>query len=533
MNYELEVSQSNPVVFNTLTGTRPPLVAGSGTASLLTTNLDTTFTAWNRGYENDHFTTEVWFLPLTNTGELVVIGHPTEGVIWDGTKFTLRMNFQDGTVAEGSWTPIERQAYHVVFTYSVGQATLYINGEIAVSLELPWTPFLATGAAVSINRGTGTGVYDSLALYYRALTDSEVKSHYAWGNDVMDASLIAMRKKGTTFSLTYSDVDVLESIRFDSSNWDLGLADGVSGIDRLVADTEAGGTWQTAIPLEGLVGGTTAGVHLTYVGQGVTMAYSTDAVTWTPVENKITVLEDAVTTGAVLYVRFTFTAVGWLSSLTFDVLANRIMQPLSGVRSLTFKSVAMDQTAGNQLDYQSDWGATLGTQGRITVSRDTTENPQSIGTTEMWVKIDGFNATSTILDGELADGTTSTGWVNFTSTALTWGQGTLYVNGVVRSGSAPLEIGLWHHLVMVESSSRNMESYVGSNRNGTGLADISVGHLAYYTQVMTAAQVASLYNLNVGAPALRFDDPGGINMSEDTPATSIFAYTWSYASGGS
>lgn len=529
MNYELEVSKSRPAVFNSLNGGYPPLVSGSGSATKQTTNLDTTFPAFNQGYEDTPFTLEVWFLPLTNTGEQIVIGHAGEGAIWNGTSFILRFKHGDGSVVtEQSYTPPNIKAFYITVVYTIGHALLYVDGEVVIALELPQSLFFAVAQPIKINNGTGTAIYDSLALYYRALSQSEIKQHYSWGNDVRDASAIAMLRRGATWTLSYEDVPVAERFVFDTSNFADGYTDNIMVTNNLVTSIDAVGTWRQSIALSSLVGATSPGVHMTYEGQGVTMSYSLDGTTWTSVANKTTILQDQALTDAMLFVQLELANDdAWASQLKVDVLSSREMRPASGNRMLTFKSAAMDQTPGNQLDYQRDWGADFKSNGEIIILPDGGDTPATVGSTEMWVKFNGLSGTA--FDGQV--GTTGMGWLALSSGALAFGGGTVYVNGIQRT-TFTFEVGVWYHIVFVETTPSNMTTYIGRARAGGSNISVTVGHIASYPQQFNASQVTTLYNLNVGAPALRVDDTSGITLTEQAPAVAIYAYSWSYVSSG-
>lgn len=536
MNYEMEISQHRPASFLTLNGGVPPLVAGSGTATRLTSNVDFVTTIFNVGTESIPFSLEVWFLPLTNTGELVVIGHTTEGVLWDGTKFILRVKQGDGTaIIESNWTPLQVKAFHVVMVYTPGRASLYIDGEMVTSIELPTANFFATNQPARIHGGTGTGIYDSFAVYYRALTTFEIQQHYLWGNVVPDARSIATAKGASTWSLSYEDVDIFKKFEFTSNDFSQGYIDNV-GVenDLLVTGSDAVGVWRQSISLSALDSATTPGIHVTYEGQGVTFAYSLDGITWVNTPNKTTILEDATLNDAMLYFQITLAnASSWLKILRLDALASRKMNPLNGNRTLSFKSTAMDQTPGNQLDYQADWGADLGTNGFLTYNIDGNDNPVLVGSTEIWVKINTIPSNFTLLDGQLANGT-GTAWLDVSTTgAISPGQGQVYVNGVVRTSGYVLTLNTWHHIVLVENTANNFAGFVGRSRSGGQSGDVTIGHLAAHPQRLSASQITQLYNLNVGAPALRVDDTSSVTMTESSPAASIYAYSWSYVSGGS
>lgn len=527
MNYELEISKSKPAVFNALNGGVSPLVAGSGSATKLTTTTNTPFTAFNKGYENIPFTLEVWFLPLTNTGEHVVIGHSTEGVLWDGSRFILRIKQGDGTlISEQIWRPSEIKAFHVAMVYSPGQAFLYVDGEVVASLALFNDSFFAVGQDIKINSGTTTGIYDSLALYYRSLDSREVKEHYKLGNSVTSAQQIAMLKGGTTWSLSYEDVLVAERFLYDSSNFAAGYTDNVMVTEKLVTSTDAVGTWRQSIVLSTLVGTTLPGLHLTYEGDGVTMSYSLDGATWTPVANKTTVLQDTAATDMFFIQLQLANDDSWVSYLRVDVLAGRSMVPVSGNRMLTFKSTAMDQTAGSQLDYQKDWGGQVYGNGWLRVETDGADTPQNVGTIEMWVKIPPTSGVyKTVFD--------NTGYIAISNQIHRGSIDALYVDGASRPGTTPtFDDNQWHHIVAVITTPVNNPIWIGRDSGGNNYTNPTVGHLAVYPYKMTAAQAQSLYARNVGAPALRVDDTSGITMTENTPVVEIYAYSWSYVSGG-
>lgn len=532
MNYELEISKSNPYSFTALNGDRPPLVAGSGTATLYSTVTSNTsptsltFPAWVQKREKDPFSIEIWFNPVNIASEVMIIGHASEGVFYDGADYILRFEYLNGII-EGRWTPTEIEAVHLVITYDGTTGSLWVNGERVIDLDVTVGDlFSRTATSVNLHRAgvVGTsGIYDSLALYTRALSGGEIKQHYVWARDILAATEIAARKLGTTWTLTYSDVDIYDSIQFDPSNWDTGLSEGVSNVGGLLPDGELGGQWTGAVPLGAMAGTTTAGVHLTYVGQGVTLSYSLDGTTWTVVPNKTTILEDATVTDVFLYLRLELTATGWCESLRLDVFNNRIMQPYGGTRALTFKSAAMDQTPGHQFDYQADWGAAVRNGGYVEIQPDGSDAPANVSTVELWAKVDDT-------DGFLF-GSTSTRYVSIAGGVYTFAGITAYRNGVLAS-NASYPRGEWAHWVFVLGTPTNTVIRLGNNIAGSNALDLTIGHAATYDTALSAAEAQALYSRNIGAPALRVDDASTITMSEDVPAVKIYTKSWSYVSGG-
>lgn len=532
MNYELEVGKSNPAVFNPLNGGLPPLVAGSGSSTKLTASVDTTFIAFNKGYEFSAFTLEVWFLPISNTGEHVVIGHASEGVLWDGSKFILRIKQGDGSVTnEASWTPSEIKSFHVVMVYISGQVLLYIDSKIVAMLQLTTESFFVSGQQIRVNVGTSTAIYDSLALYYRALSREEIRNHYAWGTSVPKATQIAMTKGGTTWSMSYQDVRKAESFLFDANNFD-GYVNNVGFTSgKLISGSSDGGTWQQSIALSSLVGTTCPGIHVTYEGEATTFSYSLDGSTWTVSPNKRTILEGTtLPANSMLFVKLQLTGLdAWVSSLRLDVLESRTLMPASGNRTLTFTKTAMDQTPGSQLEYQADRGADIIPNGQLVIPFDV--DSATFGTIEVWAKrksnSSGF---ASIFDMQTTGGAGGP-WCGYNGSTWDLGGSGTFINGQPQGGGGTMDLGVWYHIVSTFTPT-NYRVALGVGRSlSNGYADITIGHVALYPQQMTASQAQSLYRANIGAPVMRVDDTSGVTMTDPAPAVKIYAYSWSYVSG--
>lgn len=501
----------------------PPLVAGSGTSSLLTTIMtDSSFGGWVQGREGSPFSIEFWALPLTVTGpSLLLAGHVNEGLFYDGSDYILRFEYAGAGIIEGRWREPEAKAHYFVITYDGSSGVLYVDGEAVIRLDLPrGDTFVASSAAINLNQRDGTGIYDSLAYYYRVITDAEVKEHFAQGRAVSSSVSIASSKGGTTWTLAYADVDVFQTITYDADSWDVGSFVDVSHTDRLEADA-AGGTWQVAIPLGAMVSPATAGVHLRFVGEAVAMEWSTDAVTWQGIGNKTTVLEDAATTDLTLFVRLILISEdSWVESLAADLLGERVMQPFSGNRQLVFNNAEMDHEPGIQLEYQSDMGASI-TNGYVEVQLDNSDTPANISTIEFWAKFDGA-------DGRLIDAT-GTNFVGITAGAFNITGFTGYRNGAAIAGSAAT--GQWDHYVFVSTSPLTGFIRLGDKLSGGAALKLSIGHLATYEKAFTVGEVTSLYSANIGAPSLRVDDIGGFSLSESATPYDIYAYAWSIVGG--
>ena len=519
MNYELEVQKSLPVSFHTFNGTRPPLVVGSSGSELLTSSTTLPWKAFVQSRENQPFSMECWFLPVE--GNVVVMGHATDGVIFDGSKFTLAIDYAGETIS-ADWTPQELKSFHLVLTYDTTEFILYADNVAVVTLSVLDDLFVSTHEAVTFNGSTGSGIYDAAAIYYRALPAQEVKLHYEWGLSIRDAKDIASSAGGSTWALSYDHVDIYQSTTFNSSNWSEGFSQGVSSSDLLIADDISGGSWQVALPLEGIISGTVAGVQLTHSSYNVNMSYSTDATTWIPIENKTTVLEDTGSTDLTLYIKLDLVDdSSWVESLKIDIINDRILSPYSGTRELTFKGASLDQTPAKHIEYQADHGADI-ESGYLQIEPDPSDTPENIKSLEVWARIDStsgrlvrFSAT------EYAD--VSSGNISLN------GGVTAYRNGSSLANGAAVNIGLWDHYVFIAATAINTAIRVANSTDASPLpADCSIGHLAAYPDIVDASE---LYSSNINSPTLRVSDASVIRVSEVVDTPTIYAAAWTNGTG--
>jgi len=509
---------SNPHTFRTLDGSNPPLVAGSGSSTLISASDNISFEPYNQGYEAISFTLEAWFMPMTNTGEVVVLGHTGEGVLWNGTDFILRIKQDAGTV-ETSWTPNNSKSFYVAMIYRPTQAELYIDATLVASLDLLLSPFTSTSGSIRINGGTGSAIYDSVALYARGLSAREVGQHYEWGKAVRAPEQTASANGATTWTLMNRDSDIYSTVVFDYTNWDQFFTSGVGIMGTRMIANDGGGTWMGMVPVSSMISDTIAGVSLTYQGFKAVLSYSTDNITWTPVMNGAIVLEDA--TDVNLLLRFDLPEEGWVDSLTVLILNDRLITPTSGSRNLAFKSVLMDYETPNPLDYLSTWGAVI-RNGYLEIQQD---EANTIGTVEMWAKLDDNSG--------FFIGNTGTSYVKVDGGNVSAVGMTAYRNGQPFTSATAQQLDQWAHWIFVLTTPNDSKFRIGGNLTGTEMLDVTVGHLATYDYEMTAAQALNLYKSNVGSPILRVNDSSGVNVTESSSPVSFYAQTWSFIPGQS
>jgi hypothetical protein len=520
MSYELELQKNNPMLFDSLNGSSPPLVAGSGSSSLLTSGLDHTTDIFSQGYESVPFSLELWYLPVEIAGEVVVMGHSDEGVLFDGQTFTLRVKFDDTTQIEASWTPDQIESYYLVLEYDGLSFSLYVNNDLELSLDMPpGQVFAYTGSSLSLNTvvsGTASGVYDSLAVYPRTLSEQIRADHFRMAKDLLSSVQVASSHGGWTYELSYDSIDTLQRIVYDASNWNAGLLDGVTATSTSLT-SDSGGEWTVSIPIDAIYESNVAGINITGVGTGFTIDYSTDQTTWQPIEG--TILQDATPAGLDLWIRLTLSALAEVKTLSVDLLSTRSMLPFAGNRELLFYNATFDRTPGHQLDYQEDQGATL-SQGYVEIQPDP-DNLTSVGTVEAWLKF--TSDTGWVL------GNTGTNYVNLSGGNISATGATIYINGQAVANGSPVPMNQWVHCVLVLTSVNNSPIRLGAKLAGTDFLDMSVGHVAVYPQIMSSQEAEAVYEANVGAPSLTIVDSGLLSVTEDPVAADIFAYTWTKA----
>lgn len=329
---------------------------------------------------------------------------------------------------------------------------------------------------------------------------------------------IAALKGGTAYDLVYANVDRLYSVTHDSTNWSEGLSSGLSTGTQLVAETSAGGTWDVAIPIGALADIINAGIHLTYEGSaaGVTMSYSLDGTIYTAAQNRRTILEGTNVANTTLFVRLALADdAAYVDSLTVDVLANRTMAPVSGVRQLTFTNTAMDQTPAHQSDLSPEDGADIALGGYMEILPDTSALPVTTKTIEFWLKKNGAE-NSMVLD------TTSGKRMRLNNNLVSLSNVTAKINDVtVVNGTTTIPLNTWLFFSIQFTAAANELIRIGNLLDGTAPSDINVYGLALYTDVPT-----STYQANTTAVGTRIDDTSVITLTEKAPAVDIYAYAW-------
>jgi hypothetical protein len=177
-----------------------PIVSGSSYSSKVTSSSSITFSLDKDYYgetakggfanindgDND-FSIECWILPQIETDSLTPIVADKEnniGIFWDNGNifFGLDTDYLEYSV------PNFNKSLHIVCTYSVNKAFIYVDGILCVSKTMPSNPF--TNTDISLKSGPTENILDkflinNVAVYRYGLPERQIYSHFLDNNKVM------------------------------------------------------------------------------------------------------------------------------------------------------------------------------------------------------------------------------------------------------------------------------------------------------------------------------------------------------------
>lgn len=329
---------------------------------------------------------------------------------------------------------------------------------------------------------------------------------------------------GDLFTFSYDYVDVAQTFVFDSSDWGLYTATNVDASDALRPSleddglTSLAGSWTCSITLFHL--DTFSSAHVEWEGSGFTVEYTLDGTTWTALalHGMIPLSGDPDFDIRVNFAGGVESDTAALTSLTVHVLQTDKLFPSRGERFGVFTT-----------DPITDEGIVLKT-GKLDIAADANpDTPRSVGTVEFWARLDSINgAWNSVI--QWAGGTLAE--IGFDNTGALYkdvNTPVVIIDGaaVVNTANYYLD-GEFHHFVLAKTPV-NSQIVLGAYLAGTNSSNMTVSHLAFYPQQMTLAEAQDLYAAQNPTP-YRVDDSTGITLTESSPATDIYAYSWSVVS---
>jgi hypothetical protein len=423
--------------------------------------------------------------------------------------------------------------YHVAAVYDTEGISLFLNGVKVADADIePATAALdfADVTTKLTSSTTSTLVLDTVAVYNYALGETEIRGHYEFGSNYPQVIGLSAFNGGKYFEFNDNHVTVHRKDAFPETDaWQTGLFEGgVSAVgDRLVnlydsvTDEYQAGSWtfQESFEIEAGITLLTSRI-LWDSSDAITVEKSEDGgTTWTPLTNggQITTDKSLDIEGYSAAIRVSIPASTeqiFVNSLTIsfytsldvrgsdeDIPAIVRDPATTTVAETTFPAASFNDNAGIKLTSAT---------GGLSISQDNEFG--GYHAVEMTVKLDANANNTTILWVDTASAqpqitTNASGqWVFSNLIAL-------YVNGLPVTSPATITPGIWNHVMAVFAESL-ATVYVGNNVAGNAGHAMRIGHLATYSETVSATDALSVYNAWVGAPSQIIDETDDLSVYE-------------------
>jgi hypothetical protein len=499
------------------------------------------------GRESRAFSLEAWIKPQSGTAAL--LARDDSGLFLDG--LILRFTVSMGVTTSVEYNHLNAgEVYHVVATYDSESIMLFVNGEM-VSFALVEEGGVFSDTTTNLKTTMSTAmVMDAPAVYNYALTYSMIRNHYAYGTNYPEVVNLSLLNGGKSYMFSDNDALVYDKIEFGSElSWSSGLLDpSLTVIDnRLVnvyddvAEEWVGGTWTYQYSVDAEIGEdvTINGSRINwYSNAPITVEYSVDDITWTPVSNggSVTGIQD-LSSGYAVSIRVivpdTTTEQAFVDSLSVVFYQDKSIRGSDESLLATFINPLTVTLAGDNYEpasFSDNAGVMLPANSGFSIPADTDFDPYFA--VEMTVRFDTSTASTTVLAIDNASITSnSSGQWTFT------GLSALYVDGVAVTSPFSIASGKWHHVLAVLSTEKTAPVYVGNNSAGSSSYPMRVGYLALYASTIPASMAKAIYDTWVGAPAVKIVE-SDIPVIEETEfsttgeAFRAYAFNWAITGAG-
>ncbi len=479
--------------------------------------------------ESRSFTLEAWVKPTFGNTEILT--RDNSGLFLDGLK--LRFTIDMGVLYSVEYKNLRAgEIYHVVAVYDGTGIYLFLNGvKVAgADIDIP-APFEDTSVNLFSNTSSSV-VLDSVAVYSYALPVSVIANHYLFGTDYPSVTDISKINGGTKYDFIDDSTSVYAKAVFpETLTWTAGVSDGTLVIigDQLVnlysdIDLEfQAGTWTYQESLESDALSTIVASRIIWsASDDITVEKSEDGgTTWTALSNGGQIVSGMpLTTGYGVSIRVSIPSS--VEQIVLDYLSIAFYSSLDVRGDDEDLPATILNPAGTRIAERHIPAASFNDNAGITfldsTSGMTIPGDEAFGgyfAVEMTVKVDSGANSATVLYVDTATAqpqvtTDATG--NWTFSDLT----ALYVDGAsITSGSA-ISTGEWHHVLAVFPESL-ATIYVGNGPTETAGYPMQIGHLATYSDDVSASDALAIYRAWVGAPSVSISDGGTINISENSP----------------
>lgn len=188
--YDISPCGNNSEYIGSISSSRFPLVSGGqrGTkidsSNYISYSVDNDYQGStvggsfaNQGYSDNDFSLECWYYPLDMDSDFQLIFGDSNQCSIQANDTNVEFMVHDEII---QYTlPTQRKNTHIVATYTPGRISLYVNGKIASSKEIPDFKFLNESLDIkSIANGSSSFLIDAPAVYRYALSEASVLQHY-------------------------------------------------------------------------------------------------------------------------------------------------------------------------------------------------------------------------------------------------------------------------------------------------------------------------------------------------------------------
>lgn len=489
------------------------------------------------GREGRSFSLEAWIKP--SGGNDSIIARESSGLFLDGHK--LRFSVDVHSVEYPGLKP--GNVYHVVAVYDTVGIHLYVNGEAVASADIE--PVVFTDSAPNLITDTTTQlVVDSVAVYPFALNNGQVVLHYEMGTDYPEVINLSTLNGGTYYEFTDQNVETYRKTAFPEVSWARGLfSEGLVDVDNsvvnLYSETDLqyqAGTWEYQESFEVDPDVTIQSSRILWSAtDDILVEMSEDGgSTWTTLTNGGRIAgTKSLTSGYSVTIRVSIPAsveqivlhsliITFYSSMDVrgsdEDLPAIVRNPAGAtVAESSFPAASFNDNAGINL---------TGASGGLSIAGDTEFG--GYFAVEMTVKLPDNAASATVLWVDTASAqpqivTDGTGQWTFSNLSG------LYVDGVAVTSPAAISPGVWHHVIATFPESL-ATVYVGNDVVGASAHSMRIGHLATYSDPVSASDASAIYKAWTGAPTIQVKDNSKLAIFEtDRISKSLASKTISLA----
>lgn len=498
--------------------------------------------------DNIPFSLEIWFKPDVIAGEAALLARNNSGLFASGTDIFFRLDLAtDQTVR---FERVEAgNIYHVVGVYDGNDAYLYVNNTYLESASIPAGSVFADSAAGLRIEASGGYIFtvDAPAVYNYALRGSAVKANFEMGTNYGSISNIVQANGGNIYRFWDGAANLKERYDVDLTTGGFtGSAAVING--ELVnqwnetAQQYTEGYWYYSHYFEPeddeLDGG-----RLSWDANNANLevAVSLDkGASFTPASNGADILgAQTLNAGLEVIVRIhlpasvektTIYSVSLCFYTSKDVFGSNedlpaaVLDPENATLSeFDHAPNAFNNTAGIEF---------TGTESGILVPPD--GDYGHYRAFEMVAYLPALPTSGTVLQFDGGGTITANGSGQWVASGLT----ALYLNGQAANIASPItmEAHKPYHIIVVFPDTAG-GFYIGNNSARTAGYPMRLSFLATYYNVISAADVASIYGAWVGAPAVVVTETDIADVSEhiyaDTGLPFLgYTYVWSITGAG-